>query len=331
MTDTSVTGGAPGIMTFGTAKADNWVGGGAGSSPPTYSVGGSVSGLSGTVVLQDNGGDDLSVSAQRAVHVSRRQLVSRAAYAVTVKTQPVGQTCSVSNGSGTVGSANVTSVAVTCTTTPTYSVGGTVSGLAGTVVLQDNGGDDLSRHARTGRSRLRPSLPSGAGLRRDREEQPDRPELHGRRAAPARSARRTSPTSRSPARTRRCRQRLGRLQPRRRRAGRELGRCERWRACRSPRRRCSGRARRPVTSGRRDIPGRSVVADRGDLDPAVGRAVDRAGGADAERRPGHVSRASTSGTAAPSSSALQAQRRHLDPARKLVQLRRRWPPGRSCS
>ena len=44
-----------------------------------------------------------------------------------------------------MGSANVTSVAVTCTTNVTsFSVGGSVSGLSGTVVLQDNGGDDLS-------------------------------------------------------------------------------------------------------------------------------------------------------------------------------------------
>ena len=35
---------------------------------------------------------------------------------MTVKTNPAGQTCTVSGGSGTVGSANVTSVAVSCTT-----------------------------------------------------------------------------------------------------------------------------------------------------------------------------------------------------------------------
>ena len=34
---------------------------------------------------------------------------------MTVKTNPSGQTCTVSNGSGTVGSANVTNVAVSCT------------------------------------------------------------------------------------------------------------------------------------------------------------------------------------------------------------------------
>ena len=112
---------------------------------PTYSVGGSLSGLSsGSVVLQDNGGDDLSVSANGSFTFATK-LASGAAYAVTVKTNPSGQTCSVSNGSGTVGSANVTNVSVACTTTPTYSVGGSVSGLSsGSVVLQDNGGDDLS-------------------------------------------------------------------------------------------------------------------------------------------------------------------------------------------
>jgi Putative esterase len=71
-------------------------------------------------------------------------VVSGGSYAVTVATNPSGQTCTVSGGSGTVASANVTSVAVSCTNAPTYSIGGTVSGLSGTVVLQDNNGDDLS-------------------------------------------------------------------------------------------------------------------------------------------------------------------------------------------
>ena len=111
----------------------------------TYTIGGTVSGLSGTVVLQDNGGDDLSVSASGAFTFGTG-LTSGSAYSVTVKTNPAGQTCSVANGSGTVGSAGVTNVAVTCTANAatTYTIGGTVSGLSGTVVLQDNGGDDLS-------------------------------------------------------------------------------------------------------------------------------------------------------------------------------------------
>ena len=95
------------------------------------------------MVLQDNGGDDLSVGANGAFTFGTG-LAAGSAYSVTVKTSPAGQTCSVANGSGTVGSANITNVAVTCTAAPTYSIGGTVSGLSGTVVLQDNGGDDLS-------------------------------------------------------------------------------------------------------------------------------------------------------------------------------------------
>ncbi len=146
VTDTSLTGGTPGIMTYDTGTADNWTGG-TGSPPPpptTYSIGGTVSGLSGTVVLQDNGGDDLGVSANGAFTFATK-LAAGAVYNVTVKTNPSGQTCAVAGGNGTVGSANVTNVAVSCTTstTSTYSIGGTVSGLSGTVVLQDNGGDDL--------------------------------------------------------------------------------------------------------------------------------------------------------------------------------------------
>ena len=66
VTDSSFTGGAPGIMANSNFTADNWSGGSAGSGgggSTSYTVGGSVSGLSGTVVLQDNGGDALSVAA----------------------------------------------------------------------------------------------------------------------------------------------------------------------------------------------------------------------------------------------------------------------------
>ncbi len=121
VTDTTLTGGTPGLMTFDTGTADNWTGGtGSPPAPTTYSIGGSVSGLSGTVVLQDNGGDELSLSANGGFTFAT-PLPAGTAYNVTVKTNPAGQTCTVANGSGTVGSANVTNVAVSCTNATTTS------------------------------------------------------------------------------------------------------------------------------------------------------------------------------------------------------------------
>jgi len=64
---------------------------------------------------------------------------------VTVATAPSApsQVCTVANGSGTVASANVTNIVVSCATN-TYTVGGTVSGLAGVGLrLQLNGGNAL--------------------------------------------------------------------------------------------------------------------------------------------------------------------------------------------
>ena len=71
---------------------------------------------------------------------------------MTVSTQPTGQTCEVTNGSGTIAAADVTNVAVTCVTDviPTYSVGGNVSGLTGSVTLQNNGGDDIIKTTNDG-------------------------------------------------------------------------------------------------------------------------------------------------------------------------------------
>lgn len=82
----------------------------------TYTVGGAVSGLAGgAVVLQNNGRDDLSVSSNGGFTFGTA-LAGGTAYAITVRTQPSGQSCTVRNGTGTVGSANVSSVDVSCAT-----------------------------------------------------------------------------------------------------------------------------------------------------------------------------------------------------------------------
>src|SRR5262249_46234845 len=49
-------------------------------------------------------------------------LATGAAYNVTVKANPTGQLCTVANGSGTIGSANITNVAVTCVVTAELQV-----------------------------------------------------------------------------------------------------------------------------------------------------------------------------------------------------------------
>ncbi|MBW1878247.1 MAG: hypothetical protein JRJ84_07800, partial [Deltaproteobacteria bacterium] len=110
----------------------------------TFTVGGSVTGLAGTgLQLQNNGGNDLDVTTDGAFTFTTA-LDDGSSYAVTVKTPPTGpsQSCLVTSGSGTIEGANVTNVAVACTTN-SYTVGGTVAGLLGTgLVLQNNGADD---------------------------------------------------------------------------------------------------------------------------------------------------------------------------------------------
>lgn len=118
-------------------------GGGATTAPAaTYTIGGTVSGLSGTVVLQNNGGNDLSITGNGSFTFTTK-IAGGAAYSVAVLTQPAGQTCTASSNSGTVGSANITNVSVICSANA-LSIGGSITGLVGTVVLQNNGGNNLT-------------------------------------------------------------------------------------------------------------------------------------------------------------------------------------------
>lgn len=106
----------------------------------SYTVGGSVSGLSGSLVLQDNLGDNLTVAASGTFTFATK-VANGSPYSVTVLTHPTSQSCSVTNGSGTSSFANINTVTIACATN-TYTVGGTVNGLSGSVVLQNNGGDN---------------------------------------------------------------------------------------------------------------------------------------------------------------------------------------------
>ncbi len=81
----------------------------------SYTVSGTVSGLlSPGLVLQNNGGDDLTVAANSTSFTFPAAVVDGESYNVTIKTQPETQFCSVTQGSGTISGASVTNIVVTC-------------------------------------------------------------------------------------------------------------------------------------------------------------------------------------------------------------------------
>ncbi len=97
-------------------------GGGTTAPPPaTYSISGTVTGLQAghSVTILYNGGSGKTVTANSAVTLAT-SLTTGTGYSVTIGTQPVGQTCKVVYGTGTVGTANITNVQVNCVTLFAY-------------------------------------------------------------------------------------------------------------------------------------------------------------------------------------------------------------------
>jgi len=112
-------------------------------------IGGTVSGLAGgtSVTLLNNGTDSLTINANGNFTFAHT-LSAGAAYNVTVSTQPISQTCTVTNGAGSISnfnSSNVTNIAVNCTINISSNnyVYGNVTGLASgkSVTVQNNGTD----------------------------------------------------------------------------------------------------------------------------------------------------------------------------------------------
>ncbi len=95
-------------------------------------VGGTVSGLAGSVVLQNNAGDDLTLTADGNFTFASA-LNEGAAYEVSVGAQPLWQFCKVSKGSGNA-SADVADVAVACSAAKAQVSPFAGSGAAGSAV-----------------------------------------------------------------------------------------------------------------------------------------------------------------------------------------------------
>ena len=131
----------------------------------SFTVGGTISGLAGSALhLRLNNEPPLELSAPANRFTFGALLPSGTPYVVQVTGNPANpsQRCEIRPGTerGDVGNANITNVAVTCTTN-TFLIGGSVQGLLGRgLVLQKNGGDD-----RSDRVRRRIHVPDQAGER----------------------------------------------------------------------------------------------------------------------------------------------------------------------
>jgi hypothetical protein len=108
-----------------------------------YSIGGTISGLNSSGLVLANGANTLSPSSGSNTFTFSSKKAAGNSYSVTVQSNPAGQICTVSNGSGTVGSQSITNVAISCSNTPGV-LGGTISGLTTSGLVLKNGSNELT-------------------------------------------------------------------------------------------------------------------------------------------------------------------------------------------
>jgi sugar lactone lactonase YvrE len=122
---------------------------------PTYTVGGTLVGLAGPSELKIslNGGVPLALGASGSFRFANA-LASGTNYAVTIATQPEGQTCTVAGGSGVL-AADVGNIAIACVTTTApivlATIGGTITGMdPGTTLTLVNNGSTPATYSGSG-------------------------------------------------------------------------------------------------------------------------------------------------------------------------------------
>lgn len=103
----------------------------------TFNLLGTVSGLTGSGLVLANGPSTISVASGASSFDFGTVLVEGSSYSISVRAHPAQQTCTVVQGGGTAGAANVTSPTVSCQNIAVpRSLSGSITGLtAGGLVL----------------------------------------------------------------------------------------------------------------------------------------------------------------------------------------------------
>jgi hypothetical protein len=123
------------------------------------------------LILSNNGGQLVSVLAGASSFSFPASASSGSSYNVTVKVQPSGRTCVISNGTGTVTNSDVTSVVVDCSP-PYYTLGGTISGLTANGLQLATNGQTVSPLAGSTLFTFPVSIASGVGYTVSVQTQP---------------------------------------------------------------------------------------------------------------------------------------------------------------
>lgn len=83
-------------------------------TPADYTVGGTISGLTGTLEIQNNGGDTLSINNTDKNFTFPSPVTGGKDYNVTILKQPAGQQCAIVGGQGAATNSDINSVLIGC-------------------------------------------------------------------------------------------------------------------------------------------------------------------------------------------------------------------------
>jgi hypothetical protein len=129
----------------------------------TYTIAGTVTGLTRAGLILQNGTQLLTVDAHTTTFQFLTAIAAGSSYNVVASAQPDGLTCTVSGGVGSKIKANATSIRVTCSPS-SVTLGGTITGLtAAGLTLRNNGAENLTIAANATTFRFPTPVAVGSG------------------------------------------------------------------------------------------------------------------------------------------------------------------------